>query len=109
MVRAEHLTVDEIMRSLRAGDFYASTGVVLKEYHANRDKIVIQIEPREAYKERYRIQFIGNNGRVLQDATATSASYAIKGDEGYVRVRIKSSNGQTAWTQPIFTDGRKLP
>jgi hypothetical protein len=30
MVRAEHLTPDEIMRSLRAGDFYASTGVVLK-------------------------------------------------------------------------------
>jgi hypothetical protein len=109
MVRAAHLTVDEIMKSLRAGDFYASTGVVLKDYQASAKQISIQVEPRDAYLERYRIQFIGKNGKVLQDESGESASYAIKGDEGYVRARITNSNGGLAWTQPVFTDGRKLP
>jgi hypothetical protein len=109
MVRAEHLTLDDIMKSLRAGDFYASTGVILKDYQVSGKQISIQVAPREAYREKYRIQFIGKNGKILQDKTAESATYAIKGDEGYVRSRITSSNGGFAWTQPVFTDGRKLP
>jgi len=108
-VRAEHLTREEIMKALRAGDFYASTGVVLKDYKATGKEISVQVQPREAYKEKYRIQFITRNGKILQDTTAESAAYAIKGYEGYIRVRITNSNGQTAWTQPVFTDGRKLP
>jgi hypothetical protein len=47
---------------------------------------------------RYRTQFIGKNGRVLQESAGTRAVYAIKGDEGYVRARITDSNGKMAWT-----------
>lgn len=108
-VRAEHLTSQEIMKALRAGEFYASTGVVLKDYNATSKDISVQVQPRDAYKEKYRIQFITKNGKILRDTTAEYATYALRGNEGYVRVRITSSNGQTAWTQPVFTDGRKLP
>lgn len=109
VVRAEHLTAEAILGALRAGDFYASTGVVLKDYQATRNRIAVEVEPHEAYREKYRIEFIGKNGKVLQDTTASSSAYVIRGDEGYVRARITNSNGQRAWTQPIFTDSRKLP
>lgn len=109
MVRAEHLTPEEILKALRAGDFYASTGVTLKEYEATAKEIRIKVQPQTAYREKYRIQFITRNGRILEDKTGEEATYVLKGDEGYVRARITNSNGQTAWTQPVFTDGRKLP
>jgi hypothetical protein len=109
VVRAEHLKADEIMAAIEKGDFYASTGVALKDYQANSKQITIQVRTREAYREKYRIQFVGNDGKILQDATADSAVYKIKGDEGYVRARITNSNGQAAWTQPVFTDSRQQP
>lgn len=109
VVRAEHLKTDEIMAAIEKGDFYASTGVALKDYHADSKQITIKVQAREEYREKYRIQFIGNHGKILQDATAESSVYEIKGNEGYVRGRITSSNGQAAWTQPVFTDGRKRP
>jgi hypothetical protein len=31
--------------------------------------------------------------------------YDIVGSEGYVRARVRDSNGQTAWTQPVFVKG----
>jgi len=50
---------------------------------------------------RYRIQFIGRQGRVLSEVTTPTASYAFKGDEGYVRARVLESNGKVAWIQPV--------
>jgi hypothetical protein len=109
VVRAEHLKVEEIMAAIEKGDFYASTGVALKDYQANSKQITIQVQSREAYQEKYRVEFIGNHGKTLQDTTAESSVYQIKGNEGYIRGRITNSNGQAAWTQPVFTDGRRLP
>ena len=50
---------------------------------------------------RYRVQFIGRNGRVLSEVTTPAATYKFKGDEGYVRVKVLESNGYAAWTQPV--------
>jgi hypothetical protein len=33
---------------------------------------------------------------------ANPAVYRFRGDETYVRARIRDSKGQTAWTQPVF-------
>ncbi|HMC78047.1 MAG TPA: hypothetical protein VKH34_12965 [Vicinamibacterales bacterium] len=35
-----------------------------------------------------------------------SATYEIKGDEGYVRARVIGSNGRMAWAQPTVVPGR---
>lgn len=102
VVRAAHLTTDEIMKSIEAGDFYASTGVELEDYTATAQQITIKIKPHDRFKTKYRVQFIGKNGRILQDGTANPAAYVIKGGEGYVRARISDSNGKSAWTQPVF-------
>ena len=50
---------------------------------------------------KYRIQFIGRQGRVLSETTASPATYTFKGDEGYVRAKVIESNGKLAWIQPV--------
>ncbi len=107
VVRAARLGTDEIMGSIARGDFYASTGVALLDYIGDAKQVKVSVHPRGNYQPRYRIQFIGRNGRILEDTVATAAAYVPHGDEGYVRVRITDSNGNQAWTQPVFLDGRK--
>ena len=98
-VRAERLEPQLIVEALERGDFYASTGVELAEYDATRTGISLKIRPTTFSK--YRVQFIGPQGRVLLEQAAVAASYTFKGDEGYVRAKILESNGQFAWTQPV--------
>lgn len=47
MVRARHLTPESLIRSIEAGDFYASTGVVLRDvrYDATTRTLTIDIDP----------------------------------------------------------------
>jgi len=98
-VRAESLSPTSIIAALDRGDFYASTGVELTEYEATAKQITITI--KETKYSKYRTQFIGQNGKVLQELTSNPATYAVRGNEGYVRAKVIESNGQFAWTQPI--------
>lgn len=103
-VRAAKLEARAILDAMERGDFYASTGVELAEYEANATAIRIAVRPTTFSK--YRIQFIGKGGRLLSERAAASATYTIKGNEGYVRARVLESNGQMAWMQPILVTGR---
>lgn len=76
MVRTAHLSTDEILHAIKDGDFYASTGVELKGYQADTKTVSVTIRAHGSNK--YRVQFIGRNGRILQDAVANSATCAIK-------------------------------
>jgi len=98
-VRAPQLQARAIVEALERGDFYASTGVELTEYAATASGISLKI--RATTWSKYRVQFIGRDGRLLAEVTEPSAGYTFKGDEGYVRARILESNGQVAWTQPV--------
>jgi hypothetical protein len=103
-VRADTLSAAALLGAIRRGDFYASTGVTLREYSASRSEIRIQIAPQA--DRRYRTEFIGRGGRVLATSFTTVASYAIRGDEGYVRARIVDSSGRRAWMQPVMLTAR---
>lgn len=98
-VRADTLTPEAIMRSLRRGDFYASTGITLRDLHVNTTEYRLEIAP--AGDRRYLTEFIGRGGRVLASSTTLQPAYRIRGDEGYVRARISDSSGRMAWTQPV--------
>jgi hypothetical protein len=104
MVRADTLSEPALMRAIRGGDFYASTGVTLDDYRATRSRIDLRIAPpnRPEDVRRYHTQFIGRGGKVLADAYGHSATYVLQGTEGYVRAVITDSNGLKAWTQPWF-------
>ena len=117
VVRATHLTPEYILKAMEVGDFYASTGVMLKKSHFDGKTISLEIEPEENLT--YTTYFIGtlnsynpdskpaldekgkpikttriysnDIGKVLKTVKGTSASYTFKGNEIYVRAKVVSS------------------
>jgi len=98
-VRAPRLAGPEIVQALERGEFYSSTGVELADFKASDREVVVSV--RATSWSKYRVQFIGRDGRMLAEQQAPKASYVIRGDEGYVRAKVIESNGKLAWTQPI--------
>jgi len=117
-VRAAALETGAILNALRAGDFYASTGVELLDVQRGRRRYIVEIAAEEGVT--YTTRFIGTRlsgsaadqpGVVLAETTANPAVYRYAGDELYVRARVISSRMQAhpaaneeapeqAWTQP---------
>jgi hypothetical protein len=98
MVRAERLEAGSLLEAMERGDFYASTGVVLDDYQVTRESMTVSV--RATGWSKYRIQFIGRGGRVLEESAEPKATYTFRGDEGYVRAKVLESNGRMAWLQP---------
>ncbi|MEX1185649.1 MAG: CehA/McbA family metallohydrolase [Gemmatimonadaceae bacterium] len=97
MLRADTLAESAILGALRRGDLYASTGVTLSELTVTDRTITVAVSP--VNDSRYTIEFVGGGGRVLATVHDRRASYTIRSNEGYVRVRVTDSNGWKAWTQ----------
>lgn len=118
MVRSEELAPEAILDAIDKGDFYASTGVTLKNIHLNGKNLTVEIEPQEGVE--FTTEFIGTLkgvdttgtptldsegneienttktyseeiGKVLDTSQSLTPSYKFSGDELYVRVRITSS------------------
>ena len=100
VVRAEELSLEAIVEGLAAGDFYASTGVTLADLQLSQDALHLSIEPTSDYA--YATRTTGRDGVLLAESAETEAIYQIRGDEGYARATVFSSNGARAWTQPVF-------
>lgn len=100
VVRAEKLSPDSILGAMERGDFYASTGVELEDYQIDAKRMSISIKPARSSK--YRVLFIGQNGRLLKEVVTNPAVYEFRGDEMYVRAKVIDSNGNVAWTQPVM-------
>jgi hypothetical protein len=101
VVRAQALTRDAIVAALDAGDFYASNGPELRDVRHEGSTLVVEIAPSTG-RRRYRVVFVGQNGRVLATSYDNPARYTLRGSESYVRARVEDSNGLRAWTQPLF-------
>ncbi|HPO89507.1 MAG TPA: CehA/McbA family metallohydrolase [Victivallales bacterium] len=94
------LSPKNILNSLKKGDFFASTGIELKNYNVSKN--YVEIEVKQIGREKTVIEFIGNEGKKLMTKTALKGKYFFKGNEKYVRIRIASTAGLWLWTQPIF-------
>ena len=118
MVRARYLTPEKILKAMQKGDFYASTGVVLKDVKFDGHALSVEIQPKPGVT--YRTQFIGtltgydtrtsprgpdpkaeltlkysdDVGKVLSEQTGTEANYKLTGNELYVRAKVISSAKQ---------------
>jgi predicted metal-dependent phosphoesterase TrpH len=101
VVRAAKLEPRALLESLERGDFYASNGVELKDYTVTNRAMTVTVKS-DAWAK-YRIQFIGRGGRVLQEVAESTATYTFTGSEGYVRAKVIESNGKVAWLQPVAT------
>ena len=109
VARAAALTRDQIVRALSEGDFYASTGIELKNVGATPDGLTVEVQPSvpSGSPKRYRVVFIGRNGRELAASQDNPAHYKFNGSEGYVRARVEDSGGLRAWTQPVAVAARR--
>lgn len=120
MVRAERLTPEAIIAAMESGDFYASTGVRLKNVRRESSRLSVEIEPEKGVS--YTTRFLGTRrgydrrsepvkgadgkplpvtrrysdevGAVLAEVKGTSAGYTLRGDELYVRAKVTSSKPQ---------------
>ena len=99
-VRAPRLEARAILAALEDGQFYASTGVELADYAVTSRAMTVTVK-KDTWSK-YRVQFIGKTGRVLQESLDSPAEYAFRGDEGYVRAKVLESNGRLAWCQPVM-------
>lgn len=100
VVRADSLTATNLLESMEAGQFYATTGVELDDVSVADGHMRIHIRQRGNFA--YRTEFIGRGGRVLSRSTANPAEYRLRGNEVYVRARVTDSGGAVAWVQPAF-------
>lgn len=119
MVKAPFLTADSLVKGLDAGDFYATTGVVLNEVtrDGNELKIAIRAEPGVTYRTEFVATLKGTDltatpktftdkngkevpvtsdyspeiGKVVATAEGARATYALTGKELYVRAKVTSS------------------
>lgn len=99
-VRASSLSPDALVSAIRQGDFYASSGVKIRDIQTSDSEYRIDIETEPW--EKATTYFIGGNGAVLAKSFDRTAAYRYKGSERYVRARVESSSGAKAWTQPAF-------
>lgn len=98
MIHTDTLTKDAVLDALSRGDFYASTGVELKDYKVNGDTIDVSCT------NCFRIIFWGDNHTILKQANASSLQYVRQPGDKYVRAEMIFDRFNKAWTQPVFFD-----
>jgi hypothetical protein len=101
-VRAESLMPRDILAAIEAGDFYASSGVNLRDVSVTSTEYRVDVARSANWEEKVTTYFIGEGGKVLAKKFDETAVYKFSGNEKYVRARIESSGGSKAWTQPVF-------
>jgi len=103
VAKLRKITPRSVIRALKAGSFYLSSGPALETAFHDRASGLITVRlPANAGK--HRINFIGLNGKILESVTGIRASLPVAGRRDYIRVEIvdlKDKN-KRAWTQPFF-------
>lgn len=116
MVRSRFLTPEYLIKAMKRGDFYASSGVELASVTFEAKTKTLTIEIAEQAGATFTTDIIavratGTAGEVVGSQSGTAVSYQMTGDELYIRAVVTSSLGandpsyagqkQQAWTQPI--------
>jgi hypothetical protein len=118
-VRATELEPETLIRAIKAGDFYASSGVVLDDIQFDDDQRVLRLSIKSDDGAEYTTAFIGTRrgydasskpavddegnpiratrvysddvGEVLASAAGATPEYRLTGDELYVRAVVTST------------------
>ncbi len=131
MVRSDKLEAGALIRALRAGDFYASSGVMLEDVRFNNGKLTIRIQakPGVTYTtqikgtrveydattiavrtapddpQAVRNRYSDDVGMVFANIPGTEFSYTLTGEELYVRAVITSSE---APVNPVWATQKQM-
>lgn len=113
-VRADSLSPGSLLTAMEAGDFYASTGVELKELAFDGNRSSVEVNPEKGIN--YKILLIGvkkgeTEAKELLSVEGTKAEFELAQDLLFARWKVISSKLQEnpieqfvyemAWTQPV--------
>jgi hypothetical protein len=99
VVQSPSPTWPALVAAMKAGQFYASTGVTIQSIELEGSRLTV-VAPDAA-----EIRFMARWGVMRSFAEEGVASYDMQGNEGYVRVECYGRGKRAAWTQPIFVEG----
>ena len=114
MVRASKLRTKEIIEAMEVGDFYASSGVILKDVSDKDLRYFVSVNENETRSvlnlqgplKDIVIDFIGENGKILKSEKNIQSDFNLKTLKSrYLRARVKMKVGGVeyfAWTMPYF-------
>jgi hypothetical protein len=97
-VAAPEPTLEGILEALRAGAFYASTGVTIQDVGVRDGTITIHAPDCQ------RFRFVTRHGAIRCFADGPRAGYTPTGDEGHVRIECYGYGDALAWTQPFWIE-----
>jgi hypothetical protein len=117
-VRATGLTVEAIIAAMEAGDFYASSGVVLADVKFDKGNRTVRIDIEPDGDAKFTTRFVGTTTGATPEVGVTFATvegpnptYRLTGRELYVRAIVSADRPPTnpsfqgqvkqAWTQPV--------
>lgn len=114
MVKAKSLNAPALVEAMERGDFYATTGVTLKDVRFAAAELKVEVAAETGID--YTVEFWGakkgdERGRLLKKVKGPQAAYKLAKDVLFVRAKIISSkqkenpfkegDAETAWTQPV--------
>lgn len=114
VVKAKELSAAALIEALKAGNFYASTGVKLQKLELKDNTLSLRIDPEQGVH--YTTQFIGvrkgnTKSEILNTVDGFEANYEFPKNVLFVRAKIISDkikenpyqegDKEVAWTQPV--------
>ncbi|MEL6110116.1 MAG: hypothetical protein AAFU85_29230, partial [Planctomycetota bacterium] len=115
MVKSMYLSPEHLIRAMKRGDFYASSGVELRSVAFDPEKRQLRVDVAGLEGVAFTTEFITSTandvGTVVATSSTLSSTYQMKPGELYVRARVTSEQAhadpsfpdqkQQAWTQPV--------
>ncbi len=115
MVQSDSLNAANLIDAMEKGEFYASTGVILKEVKFYNNTLKIEVEPES--ETNYEIQFIGvdikkKQSEIVYKVNGNNAQFKLTDNYLFMRAKIISNRTnknffdekefEKAWTQPVM-------
>ena len=106
MIKAEKLTYDSIVDALLKGSFYSSMGPEIKELYVEDGVLTVKTSPVEKIyvlmEGRNCLKKVAGPGEMV-----TEASFALTGDETYIRVTCQDGRGLRADSNAYELNGKE--
>ncbi len=99
-VKAEALSPEALLRALKAGHYYASTGAQLHQVALEgRDKLVVECSPARQVL----VTGDGAGARRVSGEGLTGAEFDLsEWRSRWLRVTVRGAAGERAWTNPVW-------
>ena len=103
MVRATECSPEALLAALKAGQYYSTTGVELRDIRVEGDELVVECSPATG------IYLQGKGSREVHaighDLTHARLPAYKLGKHGFMRLTVLDAQGRRAWSNPFWREG----